>query len=259
MGSCGLYGESKYQIYGLLSHNWTKYTEHIPHTYCTSQGSTIELEQIEHFPIFAKPDKANNAMGATAIQNKESLQKLLKLIDGVEYLIQEYVYPNIELGVYVKKDPSRNTVDILSVTRKHIHEKGITYAEVAKTAPVEFKESIVSLFKEAEGLYYGRFDILVPLLENNEPDYEHYKIAEFNLGPEAIAVNAYDEKKYSYRERLRILRDQWKHAFEIRDILPVSSNQPTIKQAWPKIKEHLYHLKTCKKIDRDIKNLSKNG
>jgi hypothetical protein len=112
----GFFGESKF---GILEKIDTKY---LPKTIFISQEKSFEnakklVENHEiSFPLIAKPNIGERGTNVEKIASLDALQKYH--LAGENYLIQEYIDYEIELGVLYYRMPKANLGTITSITRK---------------------------------------------------------------------------------------------------------------------------------------------
>jgi len=92
------------------------------------------------------------------------------------------------------------------------HSKGAIFLDGRRFITPELEERIDEISQRFEGFYFGRFDIRVPSVEDFQRG-ENLKIIELN-GVTSEATSIYDPKN-SVFEAWRILREQWRIAFEI--------------------------------------------
>ena len=132
----GMLGESKMEIFDLLPKDYFPTTlKFKPGISKSAFLSVLESNQLK-FPFILKPDIGERGWMVELIKNTEELERYLSKIN-VEFLLQEYVYYPLELGVFYYRypDASRGTVssivqkDLLSVVgdgkrsvRELIHE-----------------------------------------------------------------------------------------------------------------------------------------
>ena len=101
----GAFLTSKYSIYRLLK------PELIPATYLVNHN--LDLDDFNHwmqinnlsYPLIIKPDYGLRGLGIKLIKNQEELISSLESIDQ-EYLIQEYVNYENEIGVFLIREKS---------------------------------------------------------------------------------------------------------------------------------------------------------
>ncbi len=94
------------------------------------------------------------------------------------------------------------------------HSRGSVFLDGAAIRTPALEAAIDRVSKSFEGFYFGRFDIRTPSLEDFQRG-ENFKIVELN-GVTSEATHIYDPK-HSLFEAYRILRAQWRIAFEIGD------------------------------------------
>ena len=92
------------------------------------------------------------------------------------------------------------------------HSKGAIFLDGTYLKTPELEAKIDKICQRFEGFYFGRFDIRVPSREDFQRG-KNLKIIELN-GVTSEATSIYDPKN-SVFEAWRILREQWRIAFEI--------------------------------------------
>ncbi|MCV9387771.1 hypothetical protein [Reichenbachiella ulvae] len=113
----GMLGESKKKIFDLIP------DEYIPATFLfDSQVNKEEvLKQMKaaglHFPIVLKPDIGERGWMVELVKGEEQLQQYLEEVQ-VDFLLQEYVPYEIELGVFYYRYPDRPRGTVSSIVQK---------------------------------------------------------------------------------------------------------------------------------------------
>jgi hypothetical protein len=92
------------------------------------------------------------------------------------------------------------------------HSKGCIFLDGTYLKTAELETEIDEICQRYPGFYFGRFDIRVPSKDDFQQG-ENLKIIELN-GVTSEATSIYDPKN-SVFEAWRILREQWRIAFEI--------------------------------------------
>lgn len=112
----GFFGESKFAILEKINQNY------LPKTlFINAQSSFEEVKSknengIFQFPIICKPNIGERGTNVEKISNIEALEKYHK--DSDDYLIQEFIDFEIELGVLYYRYPSNKSGNITSITKK---------------------------------------------------------------------------------------------------------------------------------------------
>lgn len=94
------------------------------------------------------------------------------------------------------------------------HSRGSVFLDGSAVETPALAAAMDKISKSFEGFYFGRFDIRTPSIEDFRRG-ENFKIVELN-GVTSEATHIYDPK-HSLFEAYRILRAQWRIAFEIGD------------------------------------------
>ena len=92
------------------------------------------------------------------------------------------------------------------------HSKGCIFLDGTHLKTPELESKIDEICQRFEGFYFGRFDIRTPSREDFQRG-ENLKIIELN-GVTSEATSIYDPKNNVF-DAWRILREQWRIAFEI--------------------------------------------
>ncbi len=113
----GFFGESKIDILKQIPQAY------LPKTIFITQGCSFEfiMNSIQSnglaFPIIAKPNIGERGFEVEKIGNEEALQKYFAQ-HPIDFIIQEYVSYEIELGILYYRMPESTTGKVTSVTRK---------------------------------------------------------------------------------------------------------------------------------------------
>lgn len=179
------------------------------------------------YPIIAKPDEGTRSIGAFLVKNEEALEWLLKGID-VNYLIQKYHSDPIEAGLYFIRStnfehPSQYGVAIkydVYGDLKTPHQGLVSLRSKFLCADLTSKltpelEKVIVETASAVPFDMGRIDVVVPSINDlfSRPE-QTLKILEVNTGFDTIDLHSAD-LKYSFMERLRLIKDKWQYALEI--------------------------------------------
>ncbi|MEO9965371.1 MAG: hypothetical protein ABJF11_06270 [Reichenbachiella sp.] len=113
----GMLGESKDKIFKLIP------DEYIPKTYCLEPAidkasflNRLQLENLD-FPIILKPDIGERGWMVELINNEDELADYLDRI-RVNFLVQEFVPYEVELGIFYYKYPNCDHGTISSIVQK---------------------------------------------------------------------------------------------------------------------------------------------
>jgi hypothetical protein len=76
------------------------------------------LEKPQSFPVILKPDDAERGKGIFKINNLEEWESHQNSTFSSDYLIQEFIDSELELGVFIAYDTDKDQFIILSITQK---------------------------------------------------------------------------------------------------------------------------------------------
>ncbi|MEM8483979.1 MAG: alpha/beta fold hydrolase [Bacteroidota bacterium] len=107
-----------------------------------------------------------------------------------------------------------DTGEVIQLIDIGTHSRGSVFLDGTAIETPALAEAIDQISKSFDGFYFGRYDIRTPNLEDFQRG-ENFKIVELN-GVTSEATHIYDPK-HSLFEAYRILRAQWRIAFEIGD------------------------------------------
>jgi hypothetical protein len=120
----GMLGESKFSILKNIPDEFKAFTLFFPKTTSLETIITRIKENQLLYPFIVKPDVGERGTGVEKINNEEALKAYLKT-NRKDFLIQEYIDFEIELGVFYFRYPDQQKGTVSSVVRKiFLHVKG---------------------------------------------------------------------------------------------------------------------------------------
>ena len=214
------------------------------------------LKFIKHkrlkYPLIIKPDKGFAGVGLALVKNENHLIRAVSSMEE-DYVLQEYSNYPYQMAVFFIRNPGEKRGRIWSLTRISFLNDGDKSPKliVPSTKRLYSDESrritpaLERIFNDISGIggfYFGRFDIKVKNINAFIKTGKGFKILEVNVGPNAIALHAFD-KKYSIIKQYSILNDQLVYAFNIARKnarhLSHSRLDREFKDFWTKYKEFL--------------------
>lgn len=113
----GMLGESKDKIFKLIPEEYIPETRKLPKSITSSELLAI-IEQIGiSYPFIVKPDIGERGWMVRLIQNDQELNTYLSEVK-VDFLVQEYVQYDLELGVFYYRYPNSSKGTVSSVVIK---------------------------------------------------------------------------------------------------------------------------------------------
>jgi ATP-grasp domain len=159
----GFFGESKIDILKMIP------GEFLPNTLFFEKNTDIQaiMASLEanhlQFPIIVKPNIGERGTLVAKIENKEDLQKHIQTIDA-DFIIQEFIAFEIELGVLYHRLPNQSNGEITSITIKDFMKvKGDGVLTIAEILDQDLRYRF-----QLERLQKSQPEILNHILEKDE-------------------------------------------------------------------------------------------
>ncbi|MEM7163666.1 MAG: hypothetical protein AAF487_14655 [Bacteroidota bacterium] len=115
----GMLGESKNKIFDLIPDRYIPMTFKLAPSSSTGDVKGILAKKQMNFPIILKPDIGERGWMVELIKNEEALKDYLDKV-SVDFLVQEYVPYEVELGVFYYRYPDRKNGTISSIVMKEM-------------------------------------------------------------------------------------------------------------------------------------------
>lgn len=193
-----------------------------------------------------KPDKGSRSMGVRVVSTDAEKKTLLDKRGKTDYIVQEYLQHQHELGVLYYKYPTWKKGKILGIAdRKFEDIVDPKHKNQYTDRPDLITRQLTETFNRIVGdkeIYYCRFDIKAESLERLK-DGEGFKIIEANAGPDAVSLHAFDSS-YSTRKQLKIYIEDLTHAFRIAEMnakrrFKGKTDMGLIRYIWLMVKEEI--------------------